>query len=163
MKRIQRGSEDRANVLFISSFKLTPHLVSVPAVVETLLQLINAPLCGGGDSAGDRGTEGETARDNESWWDLKGKGGVGEEKELSYSQQRGPNSCCCEPHFISAPSRLATRNLQILKTPCLPHCHMQASSTTLDDPFSLDNRHGMPLRAAREKTLVLNSVDATTH
>lgn len=62
MKRIQRGSEDRANVLFIPSFKLTPHLVSVPAVVETLLQLINAPLCGGGDSVGDRGTEGETER-----------------------------------------------------------------------------------------------------
>jgi len=52
MKRIQHGSEDRANVLFIPSFKSTPHLVSVPAVVEPLLQLINAPLCGGGDSVG---------------------------------------------------------------------------------------------------------------
>ncbi len=49
-------------MLFIPSFKLTPHLVSVPAVVETLLQLINAPLCGGGDSVGDRGTEGEMER-----------------------------------------------------------------------------------------------------
>lgn len=46
-------------MLFIPSFKSTLHRVSVPAVAETLLQLINAARCGGGDGAGDRGTERE--------------------------------------------------------------------------------------------------------
>lgn len=111
------------------------------------------------DRQGDWGRDRE--RDNESWWDLKGKGGVGKEKELSYSQRRGPNSCCCEPHFIQPPSQLSTRNLQILKSPRLPHGHMWGSSTTFGSPFTPDNRHRMPLGAAREKTLVSNSVDAT--
>lgn len=64
-------------MLFIPSFKSTLHRVSVPAVAETLLQLINTALCGGGgDGVRDIETERERKKGghNKSNWELKGKG-----------------------------------------------------------------------------------------
>lgn len=98
--------------------------------------------------------ETQKARDNESWWDLKGKGGDGVEKRIVLFTAKGAKQLL----FHIGP---LSRNLQILKSPRFPHGHMWESSKTLDRLFRTDNRHWMPVGAGREKTLVSNGVDAT--
>lgn len=102
MKRIQRGNLKPVKALAAPPFKSNRCLVFVPAVPETLLQLVKATLRGGGDGERQRGRrrriEGITTPAGTG---IKGGGSrwVREEKDSTYSPPRGLNSCCCEPQF----------------------------------------------------------------
>lgn len=61
--------------------------------------------------------ETQKARDNESWWDLKEKGGDGEEKKNCPIHGEGGQTAAVS-------YRPPSRNLQILKSPRFPHGHM---------------------------------------